>query len=209
MAIVIALGVMAAWPATAVARTSVTEAAAHQSIIKLLKRQHWKSQSVINFWNNRGHWALHVRHDKCREVKGKKRSKVCAMARRSLRFHTQRLPRIEARIEKLTAPKLEIGILDHWVCIHRHEGAWNANTGNGYYGGLQMDKTFQQAHGLDFYLKKGTANNWTPKEQMAVAERAKRGIRTSYNDGRIRFWQDRPRGYGPWPNTARYCGLLR
>ena len=24
------------------------------------------------------------------------------------------------------------------VCIHQHEGAWNANTGNGYYGGMQF-----------------------------------------------------------------------
>ena len=22
------------------------------------------------------------------------------------------------------------------MCIHSHEGSWNANTGNGYYGGL-------------------------------------------------------------------------
>lgn len=24
------------------------------------------------------------------------------------------------------------------LCIHEHEGAWNANTGNGYYGGMQF-----------------------------------------------------------------------
>jgi len=23
-------------------------------------------------------------------------------------------------------------------CIHRHEGAWSANTGNGYFGGMQF-----------------------------------------------------------------------
>ena len=23
-------------------------------------------------------------------------------------------------------------------CIHRHEGPWNANTGNGYFGGMQI-----------------------------------------------------------------------
>lgn len=23
-------------------------------------------------------------------------------------------------------------------CVHRHEGAWTANTGNGYYGGMQF-----------------------------------------------------------------------
>ncbi|HWT46091.1 MAG TPA: transglycosylase family protein [Vicinamibacterales bacterium] len=24
------------------------------------------------------------------------------------------------------------------TCLHSHEGAWNSNTGNGYYGGLQF-----------------------------------------------------------------------
>ncbi len=23
-------------------------------------------------------------------------------------------------------------------CVHQHEGPWNANTGNGYFGGMQM-----------------------------------------------------------------------
>jgi len=26
-------------------------------------------------------------------------------------------------------------------CIHRHEGPWNANTGNGYFGGMQIAPT--------------------------------------------------------------------
>ena len=78
-----------------------------------------------------------------------------------------------------------------WLCIHSHEGAWNANTGNGYYGGLQMDMSFQSAYGGHLLRTKGTANNWTPMEQMWVAERA-------YSSGR---------GFGPWPNTARMCGL--
>jgi len=24
------------------------------------------------------------------------------------------------------------------MCVHEHEGAWNANTGNGYFGGMQF-----------------------------------------------------------------------
>ena len=79
-----------------------------------------------------------------------------------------------------------------WLCIHRYEGPWRASTGNGYYGGLQMDYTFQLTYGRDLLRQKGTANNWTPLEQMWVAERA-------YRSGR---------GFYPWPNTARYCGLL-
>ena len=79
-----------------------------------------------------------------------------------------------------------------WLCIHRHEGPWNARTGNGYYGGLQMDLTFQRTYGLDLLRRKGTADRWRPIEQIWVAERA-------YRSGR---------GFSPWPNTARACGLL-
>jgi hypothetical protein len=79
-----------------------------------------------------------------------------------------------------------------WLCIHHFEGAWNANTGNGYYGGLQMDYGFMSTYGWSLLKLKGTADRWTPLEQMQVAERA-------YASGR---------GFNPWPNTARYCGLL-
>ena len=77
-------------------------------------------------------------------------------------------------------------------CIHRYEGPWTAATGNGYYGGLQMDIRFQQAYGAVLLRVKGTANRWSPLEQMWVAERAHRS----------------GRGFTPWPNTARMCGLL-
>jgi hypothetical protein len=79
-----------------------------------------------------------------------------------------------------------------WLCIHRHEGPWNANTGNGYYGGLQMDTAFQRAYGAELLRRKGLAHRWRPIEQIWVAERA-------YRSGR---------GFNPWPNTARACGLL-
>lgn len=82
--------------------------------------------------------------------------------------------------------------LSAWVCIHNYEGAWNANTGNGYYGGLQMDLGFQGTYGPELLRAKGTANNWTPAEQIMVADRA-------YDSGR---------GFYPWPNTARTCGLI-
>jgi hypothetical protein len=78
-----------------------------------------------------------------------------------------------------------------WVCIHNGEGAWNANTGNGYYGGLQMDRSFQHTYGHRYYHRRGTANHWTPREQMLAAERA---------------WKTR--GFYPWPTTARACGLI-
>ena len=79
-----------------------------------------------------------------------------------------------------------------WRCIHTREGSWTANTGNGYYGGLQMDLTFQRTYGSYLLRAKGTADRWTPYEQMWVAERA-------YRSGR---------GFYPWPNTARACGYI-
>jgi hypothetical protein len=83
-----------------------------------------------------------------------------------------------------------------WLCIHRYERhpaqGWRTHTGNGYFGGLQMDIDFQRTYGGELLRRKGTANRWTPVEQMWVAERA-------YRSGR---------GFYPWPNTARYCGLI-
>ena len=83
-----------------------------------------------------------------------------------------------------------------WLCIHRHERhprqGWATRTGNGYYGGLQMNISFQRTYGREILRRKGTANNWSPVEQMWVAERAHRsGL-----------------GFSPWPNTARTCGLI-
>ena len=34
---------------------------------------------------------------------------------------------------------------DAFLCIHHYEGAWTSNTGNGYYGGLQMDRRLHAA----------------------------------------------------------------
>jgi hypothetical protein len=79
-----------------------------------------------------------------------------------------------------------------FTCIHRYEGAWTANTGNGYYGGLQMDRPFQSRYGADYVRRWGTADNWPAWAQLIAAVRA-------YRSGR---------GFGPWPNTARACGLL-
>lgn len=84
-----------------------------------------------------------------------------------------------------------------FACIHRHEGAWNANTGNGFYGGLQMDYGFQRTYGAEFMRRWGTADRWPMWAQVVAARRARDGY-GAYG----------ARGYGPWPNTARECGLL-
>jgi hypothetical protein len=78
-----------------------------------------------------------------------------------------------------------------WLCIHHFEGAWH-DPNAPYYGGLQMDVQFQRRYGAAFFRRKGTADHWTPLEQMWAAERAHRS----------------GRGFYPWPNTARVCGLI-
>jgi hypothetical protein len=77
-----------------------------------------------------------------------------------------------------------------FLCIHRYEASWT-DTGAPYYGGLQMDVGFQHAYAPRLLRTKGTADHWTPLEQIWTAEKALKS-----------------RGFWPWPNTARDCGLL-
>jgi hypothetical protein len=81
--------------------------------------------------------------------------------------------------------------LRQWLCIHHYEGSWT-DAGAPYYGGLQMDLGFQRRYGGRLLQAKGTADHWLPLEQIWVAERAHRT----------------GRGFYPWPNTARACGLI-
>jgi hypothetical protein len=94
---------------------------------------------------------------------------------------------LAARRTALPAP-----LAHAFLCIHRYEGAWTANTGNGYYGGLQMDVAFMRRYGSDFVDRWGTADNWPVWAQLRAALRA-------HHSGR---------GFSPWPNTARACGLI-
>lgn len=141
---------------------------------------------------------------------------VAGTAAYQLWWHIQQqrwIKREIAKTERLVRVKL-IGDENAWLCIFdgkRHGpyvgngigegGSWTFNTGNDYYGGLQMDLDFQRSYGPpalgfgsweELLEGKGTADHWTPDEQMIVAEYARRS----------------GRGYYPWPNTARYCGLI-
>ena len=78
---------------------------------------------------------------------------------------------------------------NQWMCLQSHEGSW-ADSGDPYWGGLQMDRSFMSAYAPAHLLRRGYANTWTPLEQMWVAERAYRS-----------------RGFGPWPNTRKMCGI--
>ena len=75
------------------------------------------------------------------------------------------------------------------LCIHSHEGAWNDH-GAPYWGGLQMDINFMRAYGPSYYRRWGTADNWPVWAQLSA--------------GRRGYYA---RGWSPWPNTRRMCGL--
>lgn len=93
--------------------------------------------------------------------------------------------RLSAHDTVLTSP-----LERNFLCIHSHEGSWT-DPNAPFYGGLQMDDSFQRTYGPEFYKAWGSADHWPASVQIAVAIRAY-----------LR------RGYYPWPNTARYCGLL-
>ena len=108
------------------------------------------------------------------------------------------LPPLEERVPLWKAQSTRMQVLAQkpphkgaWLCINRYGGRWT-DSGAPYYGGLQMDYGFMSTYGHELLRQKGTADHWTPLEQMWVAERA-------YHTGR---------GFYPWPNTARYCGLI-
>jgi hypothetical protein len=75
-------------------------------------------------------------------------------------------------------------------CIREHEGAWTANTGNGYFGGFQADRSFQRTYGGRYYRRWGTANRWPKWAQIHMAYRGHAA-----------------RGWNPWPTTSQICGL--
>jgi hypothetical protein len=85
------------------------------------------------------------------------------------------------------------------LCIHSYEGSWS-DDGSPYWGGLQMDLSFQKTYGwmrrgpnhVKWYFvnKWGTADKW-PRWAQVVA-----GIHAYFS-----------RRWNPWPNTAHYCGL--
>lgn len=76
-------------------------------------------------------------------------------------------------------------------CVTSKEGGTTTNTGNGYYGRWQADLGFQSSYGPEFVRRWGVASNWPAWAQNIMA---------------FRGWL--ARGWYPWPNTARECGLL-
>lgn len=67
-------------------------------------------------------------------------------------------------------------------------GNWSIRTGNGYYGGLQMDMQFWRTYGGGVAARPDLASR---EQQIAAATRAR----------------DSGRGYRPWPACSRKLGL--
>jgi hypothetical protein len=139
--------------------------------------KHINVQLVRNLRSNTWRWEslIGLRHS---------RLPASLYSERALRFWRARMQR--ARRIAAHPPHRRA-----WLCIHRYEGSW-WDSGDAYWGGLQMDRSFMRIYATSRLLGRGWANRWTPLEQMWVAERAHRS----------------GRGFYPWPNAARVCHLL-
>jgi hypothetical protein len=169
--------------AIAVALLAVQAASATTASQKLRK-----SETVVAWYEGKGAWTLRPRYAKCKQLRFSSAEDRCYRHRLGYRWHKQ-------RVAKLT-PKPQLSHLAGWLCILSREGAWN-DSGDPYWGGLQMGWWFMRTYGSGLLKAKGPASNWTPHEQMAAAE-------GGYNmSGYSRAWLA-----GQWPNTYPPCAHL-
>jgi hypothetical protein len=88
------------------------------------------------------------------------------------------------------ALKHRLPVYSKLLCIHRHEGGWTSYSPAGpYYGGLQMDRSFESHYGHRFLARFGDARHWGRQLQVAAAYRAVTAV-----------------GYSPWPVSRGACG---
>jgi uncharacterized protein YabE (DUF348 family) len=92
---------------------------------------------------------------------------------------------------EVQAPAIDDGSVWDELAQCEATGNWAINTGNGYYGGLQFDRSTWNAYGGDQYAD--LPHQATREEQIAVA--------TQVRDDRG--------GYGAWPACSRKLGLPR
>jgi hypothetical protein len=126
------------------------------------------------------HWLTVVRGRPPRAVAIAESSSADAARTVALTWH--RRAKAASRLAH-NPPKLKI-----WYCIHHYEGSWT-DPNAPYWGGLQMDYSFQSAYGSWLLKHKGTANHWAPLAQIWAG---------------VRAW--RVRGFEPWSTTAHACG---
>jgi hypothetical protein len=165
-----------------VSRLSAATVRVHKTPGKIFVRQ----TAVVRRVNPRLTRRLRATTWRWQVVLGRRRSHSAAplSSLRALRFwrhHARRMIRVAAHPPHKS----------QWLCIHRYEASWS-DSGDPYWGGLQMDRGFMRSYAPSLLLRRGWANRWTPLEQMWVAERAHRSGRRFY----------------AWPNTARNCGLI-
>ena len=105
MCAAVALNATVARPDIASAKPTSKLSVAAQ--MQTLTKQAHKSKSAVRFWTDwdRGRWMRHLRHEKCSDVIGKQRRKVCRHARSMLKFYRVRLDKLEDKLVKLTVPR--------------------------------------------------------------------------------------------------------
>jgi hypothetical protein len=106
--------------------------------------------------------------------------------RRKVTTLRHRLARMTMHVRTRSLQSASVGHMQGWLCIHAREGAWDAQTGNGYYGGLQM--TYGWAGRVS------NAAQLSPGQQMAAAEAEAAEHGWAYS------WMA-----GQWPNTFPPC----
>jgi len=106
-------------------------------------------------------------------------------SRRSVRSSGRYLVRYGRRHLRVAISRTRPAHYYGWLCIHNGEGAWNANTGNGFFGGLQAHYGWGGIPRMDLL---------SPMQQMWVAEREAGKNGFSYS------WMR-----GQWPNTFPPC----
>lgn len=161
--------------------TTMTLTEKHQVVAHEIRVE----RSVVRWWfhpRRRFPTDASSRYRKCVALNARAPGMVCAAGQRLVNDL-----RLQARIERaLTPPPPANPHLALWLCIHAGEGGWGANTGNGYYDGLQMTWGWGPLE--------GSPNNYTPKQLMAAAEQEYQA------SGYSRTWLS-----GQWPNTVQSC----
>jgi hypothetical protein len=144
---------------------------------------HWLSTQIRGYQRATWHWQ-HVMGVQTSPTTGQSISQLGIPGAKTALHRWERLATHARRLAQHPPHYAD------FMCIHHYEGSWT-DGGGPYWGGLQMNLSFQATYGAWLYRTKGTADHWTPLEQIWVAEKALKS-----------------RGFYPWPLTARYCGLI-
>lgn len=144
---------------------------------------------AINYWSgvaarakaSTRYWLAVVRGTPPRRIASNRKLSAHAAQAFARKWHRRA---IAARRLAHHPPRLEA-----WNCIHHYEGSWT-DPNAPYWGGLQMDYSFQNAYGHWLLQHRGTADHWTRLQQIWAG---------------VRAW--RVRGFEPWAGTAHLCGV--